>query len=176
MPANRSSRPGLGPRSHERQGHGGGDAFRRLVLDGAVEVDRADAEIAAAGGEQLADELVVRLVLGDRRPDPAVIGLGRIGPEIDGELRLDPQDVAPFHRPVVRELIPLQQTIDQRRALVLRVRILDELPGLLRRGQRADHVQIGAADKHRVGAEDGLDVQRRQLGEHDLVDFVGGSR
>ena len=118
-------RPGLGPRSHERQGHGAGDAFRRPVLDGAVEVDRADAEIAAAGGEHLPDELVVRLVLGDRRPDPAVIGLRRIGPEIDGELGLDPQDVAPLHRPVIGELIPLQQAIDQEPALVLRVRILE---------------------------------------------------
>ena len=133
MPARRSLRPGLGPRSHEGQGHGGGDAFRRAVLDGAVEVDRADAEIAAAGGEHLADELVVGLVLGDRRPHPAVIGLGRVGPEIDGELGLDPQHVAPFHRPVVGELVALQQAVDQQPALVLRVGVLDELAGLLAR-------------------------------------------
>ena len=165
-------RPGLGPRAHERQGHGGGDAFRRPVLDGAVEVDRADAEIAAAGGEQLADELVIRLVLRDGRPDPAVIGLGRVGPEIDGELRLDPQDVAPFHRPVIGELVPLQQTVDQEPAFVLRVRVLDELPGLFRGGQRADHIQIGAPDKHRVGAEGGLDAQRGQLGQDKLVNLA----
>ena len=117
MPANWFVRPGVGPRAHERQGHGGGDAFRRPVLDGAVEVDRADAEIAAAGGEQLPDELVVGLVLGDRGPDPAVIGLGRIGPEIDGEFRLDPQNVAPLHGPVVGEFIPFQQAVDQERGV-----------------------------------------------------------
>ena len=58
----------------------------------------------------------------------------------------------------------------------MRIRILNEIAGLLRGGQRADHVEIGAADEHRVGAEDGLDAQRRQLGENELVDLTGGSR
>ena len=166
--------PGVGPRSHEGQGHGHRRAFRGPVLNGAVEVDRADAEIAAAGGEHLADELVVGLVLGDRRPHPAVIGLGRVGPKVDGKLGLDPQDVAPFHGPVVGELVALQQAIDQQPALVLRIRILDEIAGLLRGGQRADHVEIGAANEDRVGTKRGLDAQRRQLGENELVDLAGG--
>jgi len=42
--------------AHERQGHGLGDTGRFAVLHGAVEVDRTDAEIAAARGEQLACE------------------------------------------------------------------------------------------------------------------------
>ena len=172
MPGKRVLRPRLDPRSHERQGHGGGDAFRSPILDGAVEVHRTDAEIAAAGGQHLADELVVGLVLGHRLPHPAMIGLRRVGPEIDGELRLDAQDVAPFHRPIIGKFVPLQQPIDQQPALVLCVRILDELARLFRGGKRADHIQIGAADEHRVGAKDRLDAQRRQLGEDDAVELA----
>ena len=99
-----------------------GDALGRAILDGAVEVHRADAEIAAAGGEHFPDELVVRLVLRDGSPDPVVISLRGVGPEIDGELRLDAQNVTPFHRPVIGELVPLQQAVNQDAALVLRVR------------------------------------------------------
>jgi len=152
-------RPRIGPLPHERQGRGASEAFGRLVLHGAIEVDGADAEVASARCEHLPDELVIRLVGGDRLADPVVIGLGGIGPEIDGEFRFDAQNVAPFHRPVVGEFPPLQQTIDQRTPLPLRVRVVDERPGLVCRGQRADHIQIGATDKHGVRAEDGLNAQ-----------------
>ena len=50
--------------------------------------------------------------------NPAVIGLRRVGPEVDGKLRLDPQQVAPLHGPVVGELVALQQAVDQGAALV----------------------------------------------------------
>ena len=56
MPASRSFGPLFGPRAHERQGHGLGDARRLLALHGAVEIDLRHAEVAAAGGEHLADE------------------------------------------------------------------------------------------------------------------------
>ena len=132
----------------------------RAVLDRPVEVHRADAEIAAAGGEQLADELVVGLVLGERRPDPAVIRLRGVGPEVDGKLRLDPQHVAPLHRPVIGKLVPLRAGGRSGPPLVLRVRVLEERPCFLRGGQRADQVQIDAADEHGVGAEDGPVIER----------------
>ena len=61
--------------------------------------------------------------------NPVVIRLRRVGPEIDGKLRLDPQQVAPLHRPVIRELVALQQPVDQQRALV-RVAVQDETRGL----------------------------------------------
>ena len=83
-----------------------------------------------------------------------VIGLRRVGPEVDGELGLDPQQIAPLHRPVVGELVPLQQAVDQRAAFV-GVAVDEKLPRLLGGGQRADHVQIDAAHEHRVGAEGG---------------------
>ncbi len=89
------------------------DARRFPALAGAVEVDLRHAEIAAALGEQFPHELVVRLVLFDRRADPTVIGLRRQRPKLDGKLGLDTQHVAPLHRPVVGELFPLQQTVDQ---------------------------------------------------------------
>jgi len=98
-----------------------------------------------------------------------VIRLGRIGPEIDGELRLDSQNVAPFHRPVIGKLVPFQQAVDQPAALVLRVRILDELAGLLSGGKRADHIQVGAPDEHRVGTKGRMDVQLLQFAENQLV-------
>ena len=130
MPDQPLLRPVLGPRPHERQGHGLGDGLRLPALDGAVEVDLGHAEIAAAGREHLPDEPVVRHVLLDARPNPAVIRLRRIGPQVDGELRLDPQQVAPLHRPVVGKLLPLQQAVDQGAAFV-RVPVRQELPGLL---------------------------------------------
>ncbi len=154
--------------------HGAGDPLGRPVLDGAVEVDRPDAEIAAAGGQHLADKLVIRLVLGERRLHPAVIRLRGVGPEIDRELGLDPEDVAPLHGPVVGVLVAFQQTVDQRGAFAFGVRVVEELADLLRGGKRAEHVQVHAAHEHRVGAEHRLDAQRRQLGEDDLIDLVGG--
>ena len=119
-------RPALRPHSHERQRHGLGDGLRLAALHGAVEVHLRVAEVAAAAGEHFADETVVRHVLLDGRANPAVIGLHRVGPEFDGELGLDPQQVAPLHGPVVGELVSLQQAIDQLAAFV-GIRILQEL-------------------------------------------------
>ena len=170
--------PGLGPRAHERQGHGGGDALRRPVLHGAVEVDRADAEIAAAGREQFAGKLVIGFVRREGCQNPAMIRLGGVGPEIDGKLRLDPQEVAPFHRPIGGKFFPLQQPVNQRGALV-RGLIQDELPRFHRRGQRADYIQVDAPDEHGIRADRRrLKPELLQLAENQLVnpalrDWVG---
>ena len=103
-----------------------------------------------------------------------MIGLRRVGPEVDGELGLDPQQIAPFHGPVVGELVALQQPIDQLAALVGAV-VLEELRGLLRRGQGADHVQVRPPQEHLVGAELGrLDAQLLQAGENQLVNPAVG--
>ena len=50
--------------------------------------------------------------------------------------------------------------------------LLNERLGLFRGRQLAGQVQIGAADKHRVGAEDRFDTQRLQLRKHDFIDPV----
>ena len=47
-----------------------------------------------------------------------MIGLGRVRPQVDGELGLDPQQVAPFQGPIVGPLVALQHAVHQRAALV----------------------------------------------------------
>ncbi len=168
--------PAFRPHSHEAKRHGLGDGLRLAALHGAVEVHLRVAEIAAAGREHLADEPVVRHVLLDARANPAVIGLHRVGPELDGELRLDPQQVAPLHRPVVGELVSLQETIDELAAFVA-VRILQELPGLFGRRQGADHVEVDPAHEDAVGTDSGgRDAQLLQPAEDQLVDPALGNR
>ena len=148
------------------------DAFRVAVLHGAIKIGLADLEIAAAGREQVAHELVVGLVRRDGAPDPVVIGLRRVGPQINGELRLHPQQVAPLHRPVIRKFIARQKLVNEFGALV-RVAAQDEAAGFARGRLGANHVQIGAPDKHRVGTEIGrLDVQLFQPVENELVNFT----
>ena len=111
-------RPVINPRSHERQRHGLRDSLRAFVLQGAVKIDRRHGEVAAAGREQVADELVIRLIFPDAVPNPLVIRLRGVGPEVHGKLRLDAQKVAPFHRPIIRELVARQQPVYQDAALV----------------------------------------------------------
>ena len=143
-----------------------------LPLDGAVEVDRGRAEIAAAFGEHLADKAVVGLVLAEGGANPVVIGLGGVGPEVDGELGLDPQQIAPLHGPVIRELVALEEAVDQGGALV-GVAVRQELGGRLRSGERADDVEIGPAEEDRVGAEVRRgDAQALEVCENQLVDFA----
>ena len=102
--------------------------------------------------------------------NPVVIGLGGVGPQVDGELRLDAQQVAPLHRPVVGKLVALEQPVDQGGAFV-GVRIGEELRRFLRGGQRADDVQVDAPQEYGVGREiGGLDVQAFQAVEHPCVD------
>ena len=134
----------------------------------------AFAEIAAAGGEQFADEAVVGLVFADGGADPVVIGLCGIGPEIDGELGLDAQEVAPLHGPVVGELGAFEQAVDEGSAFG-GVGVCEELRRFLRGGQGADDVEVGAAEEDGVGREvGGLDVEALQSGEDAGVD--GGLR
>ena len=103
-----------------------------------------------------------------------VIDLRGIGPEVHGKLRLDAQHVSPLHRPVISELGPLQEAVNQEAALVLGVRVLDEVLGLLCGRHCAKYVNVSATDEHRVGAQDGLDVQLGQLCEDKLVNLAGG--
>ena len=166
------SRPLIRTRPHERQRHRLRDALRVAVLHGAIKISLADLKIAAAGREQVAYELVVGLVLLDGGSDPAVIRLRRVGPQINGELRLHPQQIAPLHRPVIRKFIARQKLVIELGALV-RVAAQDEAAGFAGGWLCANHVQIGAPDKHRVGTEIGrLDVQLFQPVKNELVNFT----
>ena len=53
------------------------------------------------------------------------------------------------------------------------VGIVDKGFGLIGSGHLADDVEIGAADKYGVGAEDGLNIQLGEFGKDQAVDFVG---
>ena len=104
-----------------------------------------------------------------------VIGLGGVGPEIDGELGLDAQQVAPLHGPVVGELGAFEQAIDEGGALVRGRGRARNCDGFLRGGQGADDVEVDAAEEDGVGGEvGGLDVEALQAGEDAGVD--GGLR
>ena len=99
-----------------------------------------------------------------------MVGLRGVGPEIDGELRLYPQDVAPFERPVVRKLGARHQFIDERRAF-LGTAVLQKLPCFRGARKRTNDVQIDTADKHGIGADTGgFDAETLELGEDDLID------
>ena len=82
-----------------------GDRLRHLlrVLVQGIEIRRPVLERAAAGGDDLADELVPRLVLRHALANPAVIRLHRLRPQ---PLAVDQQHVGPFVRPVIDELRP----------------------------------------------------------------------
>ena len=83
-----------------------------------------------------------------------------------------PQPVAPLHRPVIREFIARQKLVNEFTALV-RVAVQNEAAGFACGRLCANHVQIGAPDKHRVGTEIGrLDVQLFQPVENELINFT----
>ena len=99
-----------------------------------------------------------------------VIGLRRVGPEIDGELRLDAQQVAPLHGPIVGELGAFEEPVDEGGALG-GVWVGQKLRCLLRGGQGANDIEESAADKYGVGREiGGLDLEALQAVEHACVD------
>ncbi|RKY08025.1 MAG: hypothetical protein DRP66_05430 [Planctomycetota bacterium] len=89
-----------------------------MALYRAIEIDLRRAKVAAAGGQQLASKLIVRHILSDGIVNPSVIGLHCVWPEVDGELGLYPQQIAPLQRPVVGKGVPLHQPFDQPGAFV----------------------------------------------------------
>ncbi len=167
---------GLGPffqaHPHKRQGHRTRDGGGFLPLNRTIEINLRHAKIAAARSQQLAGKLIVRHVLSNRIVNPAMIGLHRVGPQIDGKFRLDPQQIAPLQRPIVGKLIPPQQGIDQCGTLA-RTTVLQETAYLLRLRQRAVRIQIHAADKDLVGTQiRGPDALLAQGRHHKSIDTI----
>src|ERR1017187_4469215 len=83
-----------------------------------------------------------------------VIGLGGIGPEVDGELGFDAQQVAPLHGPIVGELGAVEEAVDQGGAFG-GGGVGEEVGSFLGGGQSADDVEEGAAEEDGVGGEVG---------------------
>ena len=94
-------------------------AFGSLASRRAVEIYFRVPKITSAGSQERPRKLRIRRVIADAVPDPAVISHGRLGPEIHGKLRFHPEQIAPFHPPIIRKLGTLQQRVDQRRSFIL---------------------------------------------------------
>ena len=88
--------------------------FARLGHD-LVEIGRARLFQRSFGRQQFAGKLIERLVLGQAFANPAIIS---VGPLLAQNLPIDAQQVGPFQGPVIGELGPIQQFVDQQVALV----------------------------------------------------------
>src|SRR6266496_215083 len=103
-----------------------------------------------------------------------MVGLGGVGPEVDREFGLNTKEVAPFHGPVGGELVALEEAVNKGGALV-GIGVFEELRGLLGGGERADGVEVDAAEEDGVGAEAGRrDAQAVQVREHERIDLAFG--
>ena len=138
-------------------------------MDGE-EVCGAVVEARAAGGDDVADELVPGDVGGHPVADPAVIGIDRLGAELRAG---DEKDVTPFIGPVIDELGAGKDKLDE--PLVLpRGGVGEERANFLRGRESANRVEEGAADEGGVVARGGwLEVELLELGEDEGVDDVG---
>ena len=152
------ARPPLGSGAHERERHRLGNALGIPILHRPVEVDRWRAKVAAVGGQQQPDKLVVRHVFLETGANPVVVGLHGVWPEVDRKLGFDAEQIAPLHGPVIHEFVALQQPVDQQGALV-QIAVVQKLARFLGGGDRADHIQKCPAEKHGIGAK----IGRRDL-------------
>ncbi len=167
--------PLLSPGAHECQGDGLRDGLRLLALHGAVEVGGRHVEVAACREQHLAHKAVVGAVLANAGADPAVISLGSLRPQVDRKLALDAEDVAPLHRPIVGELLSLQEAVDEDGSLV-GIGAAKEVFDLLGDWYGADDIETGPADEDGVAAEAaGLDADLPQPIEDEPVDLALGN-
>ncbi len=166
--------PGIDARAHESEGDGMGDGGGIAALNRAVEVGGRDAEVTAGRGEEGADEAVVRHVVADRIVEPLVVGLNGVGPEIDRELGLDAEDVAPLEGPEIGKFGAGEEEIDQDGALVGRA-VLEEVVSGLGVWDGADEVDVDAAEEDFVGAGgSGIGVEAMESGGDGVVEGCGG--
>ena len=99
-------RPGLGwmdvaanavePGPHKHQGGRLRKGLRSPARHGPEEIHGRTTEVAAVRCEQLANELIVRLVGQQRLAQPTIVYLHRFRPHVDRILALDPQQVTPL--------------------------------------------------------------------------------
>jgi len=142
-------RPLLRLYPHKCQSHSLCNLLGFFALICTIKIDLGNAKIATTNSKHLPHELVIGHILTDARPNPTVIGLHRIGPEIDGKFRLNPQQVSPLYRPIVDKFLTLKQVVDPFAAFI-QILTIEELSRLLRRGQSTDNIQVNPSDKHRV--------------------------
>lgn len=142
------------------EGHADGfGALRRLVVEDE-KVPAAVLECAAGGGEQITHHGVPRRVRGDVTADPVVIRPHGLRHEF---VAIHEEEIAPTMRPVIDELRPLQQRVDETVTFVGGL-VGEEGLRFIHRRQNADGVEKRTAQELRVrGTTRGRDVQLAQF-------------
>ena len=121
---------------------------QRVVGD-AVEVGRAFSKRAPLGGDDLANELVHRLVIAERRPQPVVEAPHALFAQL---VAVDAQQIAPLQCPEIDKLRPVEHTLDCFLPFV-RPLVGEEHLDIRRRRQRADYVEMNAAKELFIGTQ-----------------------
>ena len=146
---------------HVVERHG---AVAEVVADGAV----AALPAATRGGNQLAHELVVRLVGGERVLDPEDVK--RAADAVVGVLHAE--DVGPVVVLVADMTGRLQKRRDQLRALIRFLR-RQKLASLVERGDAPDCIEVDAAKELFVACDrQRLDLFFTKLGIDEAIDFA----
>src|SRR4051812_19962886 len=159
--------------AHEDEGGGLAKRPRIFTGHGADEVRRTHAEIAARRGEEFARELVVGLVGLQAVVYPLVIDGDGFGPDAYRVLAFDAQEVAPFERPEIVELVAGQEGVDEAGAVGLG----QEGARLVGRREQADYVEVGSAQEDFVGRDaGGRHPHGSELLVNELVNSVAARR
>ena len=119
---------------------------RRGVAIGSIKTRGGIAPGGTARGQDFAGELVKRRASGDLIAKPALKDPSSLVPH---RLFFVAEQVGPFQRPVIGELRPIQEAIDQFRSL-RRIGIGDERTRLVDGRQDADRIKIGSSYKYRI--------------------------
>ena len=149
-----------------------------FFADGGDEVaDLRCVHGVAGGGEEVAREFVPRAVDGDLRAQPRVKRAHALrAAHVVVALPAILEEVAELQRPEIHELGTLEQRLDEARAFV-GIFVGEERANFLGRGQRADGVEGGAAQKRGVVRElRGRDAQCGELVEDVLIEGVVAAR
>ena len=137
-------------------------------MDG-IKIRGAAHHAVAARGDDLPHELIPRRVFGHLAAQPIVISLESVGAKF---FAANQKQIGPTIRPVINELRPREELIDELVALVFDG-AGEEGFGLGGRGQRADHIKMRAPGELAVRARRrGFEVELAQLREHELVDEI----
>ena len=144
----------------------------RILMDGE-EVGGAVLETRPLGRDHVPHEAVPGRVLRHAVAYPLVVRIDRLGPQLRST---DEQHVGPLVGPVVDELGPRKQQVDE--SLPLPWGGIDQVAvNLVRRRQPADGVEKGTPQERRVVTRGrGLEVKLLELLEHEIVDEVRPSR
>ena len=140
---------------------------------GAIKIGGRIDHRTATGSEQRRGKLIVRHIAAQSALDPAMILVHARRADL---LYRKPQQIAPFQRPKLRVLRPIEQRVDQLRAFIRPV-VLQKRLGFLKRGQDANHVEVHAPYKGAVVAQGrGRELQLLQFVVHVPIHVIALGR